>query len=304
MSNELETPKVNRWARMSLLTGATVWGLIWYPYRALESAGVSGVVSAVLTYLIALIFASVLYFGLLRKTAWCKLDKTLLLGIALASGVCNLGYLLGTLAGEVMRVLLLFYLSPLWTIVLSRLMLGERLSRWGSVVVLLSIAGAITMLWRPGSVLPWPQTFAEWMGLLAGLGFALNNVLSRKAQTIPVEIKSLAVFAGVVLVGLIALIQQIVPIAPAAPLGQIGVLPWLQIFLLGLVLLVVNYVVQYGLTHRPANEAIVLFLFELVVAALSAMLLADERLTLQACLGGSMIVLASLLSTRDGTGAH
>jgi drug/metabolite transporter (DMT)-like permease len=60
--------------------------------------------------------------------------------------------------------------------------------------------------------------------------------------------------------------------------------------------MVVNLVVQYGLTHTPANQAIVVFLFELVVAAMSSWLLADEAMDAREWMGGAMIVAASLFS--------
>ncbi len=49
----------------------------------------------------------------------------------------------------------------------------------------------------------------------------------------------------------------------------------------------INLVVQYGLTQTPANHAIVIFLFELVVAALSSWLLAGEAMGLKEWLGGA-----------------
>jgi drug/metabolite transporter (DMT)-like permease len=56
--------------------------------------------------------------------------------------------------------------------------------------------------------------------------------------------------------------------------------------------------VQYGVSHTPANRAIVIFLSELVVAALAAYWLAGEVMTLREWLGGAMIVSASLYSSR------
>ena len=64
----------------------------------------------------------------------------------------------------------------------------------------------------------------------------------------------------------------------------------------GLVLLAINLIVQFGLTHTPANQAIVIFLFELVVAAVSSWLLAGERMSTQEWIGGAMIIAASLFS--------
>src|SRR5262245_64775537 len=89
---------------IALLTGATVWGIVWYPYRVLESQGMSGIEASILTYLIALVGGRILWRRHLRDIRW----SWSLFGVALAAGACNLGYVIATLLGEVTRVLLLF----------------------------------------------------------------------------------------------------------------------------------------------------------------------------------------------------
>lgn len=133
-----------RAAVISLLTGALIWGLIWYPYRILRDAGVDGVVASTATYAVAL----VLGLAFFRRSLCAFSPSWPLFWLALAAGGCNLGYVLATLSGEVVRVLLLFYLAPLWTVLLSRLLLGERLNRFGVFVIALSLAGAATMSCR------------------------------------------------------------------------------------------------------------------------------------------------------------
>ncbi|MEZ5616311.1 MAG: DMT family transporter [Rhodocyclaceae bacterium] len=273
-------------ALVALLAGATIWGLIWHPYRALEGMGVSAVLGATLTYFVSFLLGLVL---LRRRLAGFRPGWMLAL-IGLVAGGCNLGYVLATVHGEIMRVLLLFYLAPLWTVLLARLLLGEKVSLPGTAVIGLSLAGAVVMLWQPSLGLPLPQNGAEWIGLAAGFLFAFANVLIRKAKALSIEVKSMAVFAGVVVVGLVVL-----PFEPGA-VALPPVAGWLLVGVIGLVLLATNLFVQYGLTHTPANRAIVIFLFELVVAALSSWLLADEAMTLKEWLGGAMIVAASLFS--------
>ena len=51
---------------------------------------------------------------------------------------------------------------------------------------------------------------------------------------------------------------------------------------------------QYGLTRTPANRAIVILLFELVVAAVAAHYLAGEQLRPQDWIGGGFIVAATV----------
>ena len=283
--SEASFPK-NTVALISLLAGATIWGLIWHPYRTLEGMAVSPALGATLTYFVAFLLG----LGLFRRQLAGFRPGWMLAMIGLVAGGCNLGYVLATVHGEVMRVLLLFYLAPLWTVLLARLLLGEKVSLPGAAVIGLSLAGAVIMLWQPSLGLPLPENGAEWLGLATGFLFAFANVLIRKAQELSIEVKSMAVFAGVVVVGL-----AVLPFEP----GAVTLPPmagWLLVALIGLVLLATNLFVQYGLTHTPANRAIVIFLFELVVAALSSWLLAGEAMTLKEWLGGAMIVAASLFS--------
>ena len=277
-----------------LLTGALVWGLIWYPYRVLEESGASGAPATLATYAVALLAAVVLFH---RELRGLRRADPLLLAIAFAAGWTNLAYVLGMIHGRVMPVLLLFYLAPLWTVVFARLLLGERAGAVGGLVILLSLAGAAVMLWEPGSQLPIPRTGAEWLGLSSGVTFALSNVLIRKANHLDIRVKSVAVCAGVVAVALV--VTPLDGASFAEPLGAgwpaIGLL-----VLLGLVILATNLAVQYGLTGVGANQAIVLLLSELVVAAASSYVLAGESMRWNQWVGGAMIVGASLLSGRLG----
>lgn len=267
-----------------------VWGLMWYPYRVLAWAGVSGELATFLTYSIALLF------GLLAiGPVWRELRIAGWWGVAimLASGWTNYGYVLAVLGGEVMRVLLLFYLAPLWTVLFARWMLGEKLNRYGYAIVALSLGGAFIMLWNPRLGLPLPQSRAEWIGLSAGMGFAMLNVLVRRTQHLSVNFKSAAVWFGTVLLTGLPLLYHgnIVP-----HLQGIGPNAWGMLALVGLVLCATSIIVQYGLTYLPANQAIVIFLSELVFAAVSSYFLAGEAMGLQEIIGAVLIVSASLLS--------
>lgn len=286
-------PATPRRSLAALVTGALVWGVIWYPYRILAEWGIGGVAATALTYLVALVLAFSVFWTRLPRF-W---PSGRLLAIALAAGGCNVGYVLATLHGEVIRVLLLFYLAPLWTILLAWLLLGERLTRTGLLVVALSLAGATTMLWHPELGWPWPDNAAEWTGMLAGFLFALSNVLIRHVDDLSIELKSTAVCGGAVLIGAVLLaggwVEWPVPAAGISWLPVAGLLA-----VIGVVLLVINLVVQYGLMHTPANRAIVILLSELIFAALSAWWLAGESMGPREWLGGAMIAGASLLSAR------
>ncbi len=278
----------SRVAVAALLTGAFVWGVIWYPYRILRDAGIGGVPATTLTYAVALILAIMVW----RPRPTRPAHPWLMIALAVAAGGCNLGYVMATITGEVMRVLLLFYLAPLWTVLLSRVLLGERLNRFGLFVVVLSLAGAATMLWRPETGVPLPHDAADWMGLAAGFCFALFNVLSRRARDVPVDQRVMVSFAGVIVIGVLIGGADL-PATVSAPAGA-----WMLLLMIGIVLLAVNLVVQFGLAKTPANQAIVIMLSEVGFAAVSSWLLASETPGMQEWVGGAMIIAASLFTTK------
>lgn len=274
----------------ALLSGAIVWGMIWYPFRVLEHVGVSGALASFLTYSIALIFGL-----LVSGPIWRELRVAGRWGLLLtiSAGWTNFGYVLAVLDGEVMRVLLLFYLAPLWTVVFAHWLLGEKLNRYGFAVIALSLVGAVVMLWQPSLGLPLPQNRAEWIGLSAGMSFALTNVMVRRADHLSVNFKSATIWLGTAMVTGIYLLfhGHLVAQVQAVPLDS-----WWLVALIGLVLCATSFAVQYGLTHTPANQAIVLFLSELVFAAIAAYFLAGEKMGMQETIGAVLIVSASLLS--------
>ena len=280
--------------RIALLIGAVIWGLLWYPYRLLEQVDINGPNAATITYFIALLLGLTVFRKSLQSSHLFDDNPYLLFWIGLLVGCACMAYILGVIHGVVMRVLLLFYLAPLWTIIFSRLLLQEKLSLHGYWVISISLTGATTMLWQPGSNFPLPSSYGDWMGLAGGIVFALSNVLICKDQGHSVQSKSLAVWSGVVVVGLTYSLFLPMPHA----LTEISLDSWLLLLGTGLAVFVLSLVIQYGLTHVPANQAIVILLFELVVAAVAAYLLTSESMTIREWIGGAMIVSASLFSSR------
>lgn len=271
-------------AVFGLLFGATAWGVIWYPYRIMQEAGVSGIASSFYTYSIAAILGALLFArnwrGLkaLPQSAWW---------LALVAGWTNLSYVLAVIDGEVMRVMLLFYLSPLWTLILAHFWLHEKIGWHGVIVMAVSLAGAFVMLWQPGNSLPIPHNQAEWLALSAGMGFALTNVITRRSSHLSLRVKSMAVWLGVI--GMAAIMMPFVDEAFPSP-TFFTVTHWLVMGLIALLLMAATFLVQYGITQIQASRAAVIFLFELVVAAIASYCLADEVMTLHEWIGGTLIV--------------
>ena len=281
---------LNFLATGGLLIAAINWGILWYPYRLLQEAGIAGIYSTFYTYAVTVIVGLAIFARYLPRM---KGMLGSMLGLGLAAGWSNLAYVLAILDGEIMRVTLLFYLSPLWTLILAHFWLGERTGKLGMIAIATSLLGAFIMLWQPDTGLPIPQSEAEWLGLSAGVGFALTNVLTRRAKALSLQAKSLGVWVGVTLVALIFMPFADTPfVLPQA----ISATHWLLIIGIGLTLMLATFGVQYGVTHTPVTRASVIFLFELVVAAVASYWLAGESMGMCDWMGGSLIVVASLFA--------
>jgi len=262
--------------------------------RQLQAEGLHPLWATALIYLLALLFIS-----LWRPASWGQLLRApTLWWLVLASGTTNAAFNWGVTIGDVVRVVLLFYLMPLWAVLLARLVLGERLSALAGVRVLLALGGAAIVLWPQGAALPLPATLAEGLGVLGGFAFALNNVMLRREAQQPELARALAMFlGGAVVAGLLALglgAQGLVP-APPPPAW-----PWVAGALgLGALFLLSNLALQYGAARLSANATAVVMVTEVLFASVSAVLLGAGQLSLSLLLGGALIVSAALLSVLE-----
>lgn len=272
-----------------LLYGAAMWGVIWYPLRLLESAGLNGLWASLTIYSAAFLVGLVLAWGHLsewRRHPWE------LAALALLVGWTNIAFILALLEGNVVRVILLFYLSPLWATLLGWLFLGERVSASVLAVLALAMLGALIMLWDPMLGLPWPQEETDWLAISSGMTFAASNVLIRRLQDVSVRTKTLVSWWGTTLLAAVWILSL------NLPLPEVSWQPVAAALLLGIFgISSMTLAVQYGVTHMPVQRSAIILLFELVVAAISAQLLTTEVISPGEWIGGGLIILAAYLSS-------
>ena len=289
-------PQAVLWPALALTLNAFTWGVSWWPFRQLQDLGLHPLWATALIYLVA-----VAAITLWRPGAWRDLwrARTLWL-LVLAAGTTNATFNWAVTIGDVVRVVLLFYLMPLWAVLLARLLLHEALTPIALLRVVLALSGAAIVLWPAGEglgSLPLPRTLAEWLSVLGGFSFALNNVMLRREAHQPEAARALAMFLGGAVVALaLALLlsaQGGVPLPPPPAPGWVaGALAMGVAFLLG------NIALQYGAARLPANVTAVVMTSEVLFASVSALLLGAGTLTASLALGGALIVGATLLSAR------
>lgn len=280
------------WPVLALTLNAFTWGVSWWPFRWLQSQGLHALWATALIYGVA-----VLVIVAARPGAIGHLSRTpRLWWLVLASGTTNASFNWAVTTGDVVRVVLLFYLMPLWAVLLARLLLHERLTRLAALRIALALVGAAIVLWpAEGAGLPVPGTLAEWLGLLGGFSFALNNVLLRREAHEPQSARALAMFSGGITVSLVlALALGATGQVPAMPALQLA---WaLPALMLAAAFLCGNLALQYGAARLPAHATAVIMITEVPFAAVSAVALGAGTLTPALALGGGLIVGAALLA--------
>lgn len=203
-----------------------------------------------------------------------------------------------------MRVVLLFYLMPAWTVLLAWLVLGERPSAGSLARLTLALVGVVVVLKTPESQWPWPQSLADGLALMGGFAFALTNVMLRRLRNTPSDVSLLAMFGGgAMMASLTAWSALHWGAVSAVPALAPNWLAWVAG--LGILMLAGNFGMQYGAKRLSASATSIIMLSEVVFASTSAVLLGAGTLTNRVLIGGAFILLAALLSTVSfGNGAN
>ena len=181
--------------------------------------------------------------------------------LMLVGGWANTAFVQALVMGDVVRVMLLFYLAPVWSVLGGRLFLGEAISRRRALAVVLALVGLWFVI---GGSAAWakPLGTADWLALSAGLAFAGNNLISRAAQAIPMTSKTVAVFFGCGLLSGGSVLMAGAEMPPITALIALALAGYAFIWLL---LATVTW--QYGVTHLESGRAGLILLVVVTVVA-------------------------------------
>jgi drug/metabolite transporter (DMT)-like permease len=288
------------WPVTVLLFSASLWGLSWLPLKGFAGVGVHGPVLVLLTYGVVGLFGLP---WLIRQRAQWRGETRLLLAVAFFGGWANTAFVNALVIGDVVRVMLLFYLSPVWAVLGGRLFLGEAVSRRRGLALVLALTGAFLVV-GGFDAFNAALSAADLLALSAGLAFAGNNLVARAAQTIPTPSKTIAVFAGCGVASCLMLLvlQATGAEHPSWPTPTLPLAAALVAYAFCWTVLA-TATWQYGVTHMEAGRSGVIMIAELLVGLVSAMLIGGEVLSLHEWIGGALITAAALLEATDTTPA-
>jgi len=276
-----------------LVASSVLWGLTWWPLKQLNQAGVEGLPLILVGY--GAVAASTLPVLWRWRARWWHARRALL-SIALLGGIANVSFACALVYGDVVRVMVLFYLLPLWGVLGGRLFLGETINRLRALAMLLALCGAFLVLGGP-DLLQTPPTVIDLVAVVSGFTFAMNNIAFRATQNVPVPPKVAFMFFGCAGVAglLIALGVQTMP-------TSVSTTSWALVVAFGFFILLTTSGTQYGVNHLEAGRSSIIMILELLSAAVSSAILAAKVLAPLEIVGGVLIISASLLEARSGEG--
>ncbi len=261
-----------RLAMLAVAASGATWGIYWIPLRALDASGIVGVWAIVLFYALPTV--------LLVPACWLRRRQIWHAGWSLHVAGMFAGTALVLYAGalvftDVVRALLLFYLTPLWSTVLARVLIGEAITaqRWGTIglaliglLVILNVDTGFSGALGPG----------DWMGLASGVVWAIAAVwIKADSKGSGIDF-TLSYF---VWGSLAALVLTALPLQGSGSVpdwaAMRGVLPWILPVVLVLVI-PPAFAVMWGATVLSPGLLGILFMTEISAGTATAAIWAGE----------------------------
>jgi drug/metabolite transporter (DMT)-like permease len=269
-----------------------VFGIYWIPLRALELAGFPGIWAGVALNLLPCLLvlpAIVLRARRLAAQDWHFHCGTLLLGLAYAL------YASAFLFTQVINVIVLYYLLPLWGFLLARLFTGERITlvRWLSMA--LGFLGILVIL-GPEQGIPLPKAAGDWMALASGFLWAAGSLLLLiDEQSTAFDCGIAFIFWGTVCAAAMAIVAMG---TGGLPPSILSIDPVLLSWLVPVALLIVvpaGFATVYGPMVLNPGVVGLLFMTEISVGTITAAVLTDEPFGIAQVLGIAFVSTAGLL---------
>ena len=274
----------------ALLIAAGMWGLFWIPQRALEAGGLTGGWATISQMVIP--FAMLLPISLWRlyKGQSFGLEYPLI-GLLFGGGIAC--YANSFLLTDVVRALILFYITPVWTTLFEIVFLRQIPRFYRYITLVLALSGVWIVFGQEG-VIPLPQNSGDWIALLGGILIAASAVRMeiKKPEGIYPILFSFFFYGGLFTLIQSYFLSDYLGDAPSIE-SWVAMMPWL--ILIAILFHIPTNIVILGAPSRiGAGIFSIIILFEIVVGTFSAAVLTDELIGWREILGSSFIIFAGL----------
>ncbi|USG63198.1 DMT family transporter [Sneathiella marina] len=278
------------WPSLGIIGAGILWGLFWLPVRALGDLGLEGAWPGIVMYAGAALFLSpvlVVSWKTIRPI-WKPLALS-----GLFTGAAFACYATSLLFTEVIRTILLFYLTPVWGTLLGIIFLGEKFTLSRAIALVSGLGGLLVVIGL-GTEFPWPRNLGDWLALIAGMFWALGTMLLYRMGTVATLAQSLSFVCGALVVtgGALLLGGDIFGATPS-PAQLVGAIPFGLLAALYVIPMLILTV--WPATRLSPARVGILLMSEVVVGVGSAALLSGEPFGLREVIGTCLIAGAGII---------
>lgn len=282
-------------ASIALLIGGAMWGLYWIPVRFFEHQGLTGSWPGIAMYLPAVICLLPLVWR--HRHSLSANWRSLILSGVFTGAAFSL-YTASLVYTDVVRAILLFYLTPIWGTLLGILFLGERLQPKRALGLVCGIGGLFVVLGGEQG-LPWPKNAGDCLALLSGIAWALGSLGLFRTRGIAIPIQVFGFLAGALFVGFAGVFLEMYLGLPNPALGIFGeAIPYAvgsALFVLPMLFLTI-----WPATKLTPARVGLLLMSEVVVGLFSAALFSGDPFGWRELAGATLIVSAAILEITPG----
>ncbi len=290
MINATATKRKDLLPSLGILIAAIMWGVFWIPVREVESSGIGAVWTSVLIF-----SASAIAFFPMVVIRW-KIMVRGARSIVMAGFLSGLAFALYTIAlnlTDVVRVILLFYMTPLWSTLLGIFILKEKLTINRVTGLILAFSGLMVVL-GAGYQIPVPSGLGDWLALLSGLIWSFASVkLFQGGAKMLLEKVFLFVFFAL----LCSILFALLPLGHEISIPDPNLLRdvWVWVFVIAILMFPMTFLTIWPTTLLSPGRVGMLLMADVVAGVISAAILTDETFGYRELTGTLLIVSAGIV---------
>lgn len=236
----------------------------------------------------------ILALAIVSKRVNLKLPKTEKLKLLIFGGLHGfiiLGYFTAIIYLSIASAVLLLYSASIWMILFSALILKEKITKVSIISLIIAFSGVMMVL-LPQDFQITTSLIGSVSALAAGVGFGLVYVLSKTFKTY--DKVSLIFWQNLIAVPFI--FPLIFFKAPVLTFNITSIL-----LIVSILSVTTFFLVYKGLALVPGQKASVLILLDIIFPIFTAFIFLQEAPTIQALIGGALIIFGSYLSSSQKT---
>ncbi|KGK79576.1 hypothetical protein PM03_08770 [Thalassobacter stenotrophicus] len=282
----MSVERTTKFASLIVIATGILWGFYWLPVRQMEALGLAGPWGTAV--IAAASVAGLTPFALRYWRAATGPHRMTRWALVMGGGAFAL-YSIGFIYGRVALVILLFFLTPVWSTLIARYVMGWHTPVLRYVAIGLGLCGLSLMLSAGGGA-PVPKSLGEWFGLISGVCWSVTTTVLRAKPALPPVLAAWFFSLGALATAL-CLAVVLEPMPDAVTPAQIGLAIgtgwiWWGVSIAGLL---------WATARLDPARVGILLMAEVLIGTAGAALLAGEVLTPLEVFGGGLVVVAAVL---------